>query len=96
MYLFVNIVNNVKNSNILYIFFQEVVLPTSSFSFFSSKINPKHIYIFLTLPATLSVEELEKQLSTQLMCKLHYSSKPRRWGCCFNFSSIHKTYFKEE
>lgn len=33
MYLFVNIVNNVKNSNILYIFFQEVVLPTSSFSF---------------------------------------------------------------
>lgn len=92
MYLFVNIVNNVKIQIYYTFFFQEVVLPTSSFSFFSRKINPKHIYIFLTLPATLSVEELEKQL----LRKLHYSSKPRRWECCFNFSSIHKTYFKEE
>lgn len=32
MYLFVNIVNNVK-IQIYYTFFEEVVLPTSSFSF---------------------------------------------------------------
>lgn len=94
MYLFVNIVNNVK-IQIYYTFFSRGCT-AHIFIFFSSKINPKHIYIFLTLPATLSVEELEKQLSTQLMRKLRYSSKPRRWECCFNFSSIYKTYFKED
>lgn len=95
MYLFVNIVNNVK-IQIYYTFFWRGCTAHIFIFFFSSKINSKHIYIFLTLPAILSVEELEKQLSTQLMRKLHYSSKPRRWGCCFNFSCIHKPYFKEE
>lgn len=82
MYLFVNIVNNVK-IQIYYTFFSRGCTAHIFIFFFSSKINPKHIYIFLTLPATLSAEELEKQLSTQPQC----------WECCFSFSSIHRNFF---